>query len=355
MFRRNPFAKGTPIHSQGEGSLHPTIPEDKQPPSTPIPERPSLFVTDSRQDPNEPVSASWTSQAAAYDINPKYTTANQSYTHRRRRSSVITNLIAGSNDLYQPTYQDWREGVASPESLRPRTQSWSLFGRRTNPHYETGRQGGFKCGQVTKILAVLFLLVSLILSGLWLFGGPMPPLTVDNLKVLDWTFNTANRQWGNWQIEGAMPGKKLAQVKRWMPSSMRRAAVPLNEEGPSESVQMSQVLASIVTTVSINPDLKSFGVETLERRTRKAQSTSFSATRLMSPSAPMSASVSTSITGGPAPTAATVLDEPVSSRDASTTFTTGEPATEASEEVEVDDAETQAHQRRSEAMWKKIC
>lgn len=337
MFRRSPFFKSS-LPANGEDSLHPPMPGDEQAPSTPIPERPTLSTSGSWQDPNEPRSASWTSQAATYDVNPKYTTANQSYTHRRRKSGVITNLI-GNSDPYQPTYQDWREGVASPESLRPRSKSWSFFGRRKSRHFGVENLEKRKCGNVTKIVAVLFMLVSLILSGLWLFGGPMPLVTVDGLKALDWKFHTSSAHPGNWQmnpkaLERARYRERWTWVKRWMPSSARRDDLDEDVYSSASTSQAAQTAAAI--SIDFDPDvLQSFGVQTLERVTRKASSTVTSA--------------SATNTDG----SLTILGDPVSSDEASSSQSRDMPVVEIIDSNDGGDAEVEAHRKRSQAMWKK--
>ncbi|KAK5099417.1 hypothetical protein LTS08_005999 [Lithohypha guttulata] len=298
MFRRNPFTKLTSSpSSSSRGSRTPVspfandlpIPENEVAASTPIPERPPLYTSDSWNDP----PMSWTSQAAAYDVNPRYTTANQSYTHRRRKSSVIKHLVMGGDEgaRYQPAYQDWRDGVRTPESD---SEKWDM--RHAGLSTERSR------GAVVKVLASFLLVISIVLGGLWVYGGEMPLVATPDTRVVSesiskmrmnaadaWKSATSNINitmvgdnvaWHTSKIQEKIKGawslnqdvhSGLERVKRWI--TVSTALRPSND--PRGDERSSPVTVTVTSTSggSVNPDLTKFMPETLATMIKSARAT----------------------------------------------------------------------------------
>ena len=381
MFRRNLFNRGPKPSSDGGKSLPvspdttlPPVPEDRASdipttPLTPIPQRPALYTSDSWNDP----PASWTSAAAAYDINSKYTTANQSYTHRRRKSSVLTGLLTGQADQYAPTYRDWRDSVSTP----PGIDAYSS--------HQRGRKG-----KVIKTLTIILLVISLVLSGFWIYGGAMPLKELSNPlggtfagdiwrpnleslkgsmgkvkgKVPNWeTWKYQHNVRKNWEMiqENVRKNRDLKyrvkeMLRRGLESvNLRRVADPRNNQPAVVETVVATSTGS--STVGINSDmLKAFGAQSLATVTRTATETSSVADEVATTSEMPSLTVVISEEVAAATEPATVLGAPVMVRDEPTEVEESistEPSATADDSDDEDDIAQAAHKKRMEELWRK--
>jgi len=260
MFRRNPFAAKAAASPRTPISPSPAtgpIPEDEPAPSTPI-------VSSIQTAWNDPPT-SWASSTAAYDENPKYTTANHSYTHRRRKSSLITGLIARQNDPYQPTYKDWRQ--RTPESPRG---SFSLDSGIPKEH-----DGDFRSRKKTKITATVLVVIVLALFGTLIFGGPLP---LANLKDLTNPF-TGTFAGDIWPARISNPE---LEWKKYVPDikvdwDLQRFIPQKHWSGSSTAGQAQlHTVSSVSSTTSafhLNTDMLSFTPETISKVTIRASPT----------------------------------------------------------------------------------
>lgn len=259
MFRRNPFA-GKPNSPRTPISPSPAtgpIPEDEVVPSTPI-------LSSIQTAWNDPPT-SWTSSTAAYDENPRYTTANNSYSHRRRKSSLITGLITRQNDPYQPTYQDWRR--MTPESPRG---SFSLNSGIPKEH-----SGDYRSRKKTKVFAWFLLVVALVFSGIWVFGGPLPLFSLDGLKnPFGGTF--AGDIWPARMSKPDIDWKKYKpninvdwNVQRLIPQKLWPGSGSEGVTEPSHFATVSST-STTISTVHLNTDMIAFAPKTVSRVTSRA-------------------------------------------------------------------------------------
>lgn len=298
---------------------------------------------------------------AAYDVNPKYTTANNSYTHRRRKSSLIKDLVMrGDESRYQPQYQDWRYSISGPDNV----QSDAYSVHRTNR----------RCSSV-KVLASILLVVSFLLGGMWIFAGEMPLASIPTLpksyELTDkfsnlgsnageyWKSATENIDlaklkgeidWRTWKIQKDIKESwklnqrlqsGLRKMKRWVsiPGAFKRSDSPWTEADAGNSEP-----STVRTSAAINTDLLSFTPETF-------------GTRII---AQMTSNPVGEARFEPSQGHDTVLGRPVQVRQAPTDDREpiiAEPlqtsVSNLEDDGDDDDGSKVAHQKRVEEMWKK--
>lgn len=291
MFRFNPFAKQPQqeVRRRPGGGRTPVspftntpIPEDEAAPSTPIPQRPPLQTGDSWNDP----PMAWSSQMAAYDVNPKYTTANNSYTHRRRKSSMMKDLVMGGEEVrYQPQYEDWRRSISAPGSPKASAYSKAQIRRRCS---------------VVKMLASILLIFSVLLGGMCIFAGEMPLVNVSTLpKSYELSEKLSNSSsdagqyfkqatsnidlskvkgevdWRTWKIQENIKEtwkmnerfhNGLKKVRRWIsiPDKLRRSEKPWTGQSSDDSPTSIPKSSPTLNTEL----LMSFAPETIGTRTK---------------------------------------------------------------------------------------
>ena len=178
--------------------------------------------------------------------------------------------------------------MISPESQRPRKLSWTIFGgKRRKLTFEDERLKRPGKKRAARFGGIVLVCVALVMSGIWVFGGPMPMVPINmniNLNLTEWKPNVPDVNWTKWSIDEFIDQKwkvnqkvKLEKVKEWIPNMMKRAAdmwnggVKSRSETNGEQDKLSVVVVATHSS-SINPELKSFGVETLAKVTRKAVS-----------------------------------------------------------------------------------
>lgn len=191
---------------------------------------------------------------------------------------MITNLISGSDDPYQPTYRDWRDYVQTPRSGcgSPR----GSFALNSGIAYS----GTARKRTCIRFGFLVLFLSSVVLCMFWVLGGAMPLVSVPTSEFGGtfagdvWTRGIGSMDWRSWKTQGSSGGnwkpyENIEKVRHILPKSwtfdLGFGEVLRRRDDPRNAENLRATEGTITKQATFNSDLASFGAGTLERVTTR--------------------------------------------------------------------------------------